>query len=191
MTSAKKWSNLQKFNSWNEIEQYLDVSNFKYLSKVQINELPRTQNTKLPSAKWPFLYKVKVEKILKGSLDSIPSPSPSVKIQFMVGIAGHCQQTFGNKKFVYITQQCFALLPQVNFPDNNLNFHWRWRWWDQIQAIFLNFFYFIQKCMLKLLQNNNDQTGNYKVCQYSWPLTTEPSRYFITISISPVHAFTR
>ena len=141
MTSAKKWSNLQKFNSWNEIEQYLDVSNFKYLSKVQINELPRTQNTKLPSAKWPFLYKVKVEKILKGSLDSIPSPSPSVKIQFMVGIAGHCQQTFGNKKFVYITQQCFALLPQVNFPDNNLNFHRRWRWWDHIHGTFLNLFY--------------------------------------------------
>ena len=33
-------------------------------------------------------------------------------------------------------------VPQVNFPTNNLNFHWRWRWWDQIQAIFLNLFYF-------------------------------------------------
>ena len=31
-------------------------------------------------------------------------------------IAGHCQQTFENKKNVDITQQCFALLPQVNFP---------------------------------------------------------------------------
>ena len=29
--------------------------------------------------------KLKVEKILKGSLDSIPSPSPSVKIQIMGG----------------------------------------------------------------------------------------------------------
>ena len=28
---------------------------------------------------------LKVEKILKGSLDSIPSPSPSVKIQIMGG----------------------------------------------------------------------------------------------------------
>ena len=28
---------------------------------------------------------VKVEKILKGTLDSIPSPSPSVKIQIMGG----------------------------------------------------------------------------------------------------------
>ena len=24
----------------------------------------------------------------------------------------------------------------------NLNFHWRWRWWDRIQAIVLNLFYF-------------------------------------------------
>ena len=32
-------------------------------------------------------------------------------------------------------------LPQGNFPGNDLNFHWRW--WDQIQAISLNFFYFL------------------------------------------------
>jgi hypothetical protein len=57
----------------------------------------------------------KVEKILKGSLDSIPSPSPSVKNQIIgrkvclrckcktllgVGSAGRCQQTFEDKKFV-------------------------------------------------------------------------------------------
>ena len=35
------------------------------------------------------------------------------------------EQTFENKKFVDITQQCFALLPQVNFPANNLNFNSR------------------------------------------------------------------
>ena len=48
-------------------------------------------------------------------------------------LAGHCQQTFENKKFVDITRQCFASLPEVNFPTNNLNF--------QIQVIFLNLFY--------------------------------------------------
>ena len=66
----------------------------------------------------------KVEKILKGSLDLIPSPS--VKIQILggkvclrcKGIAGPCQQTFENKTFVDITQQYFTLLPQVNFPAN-------------------------------------------------------------------------
>ena len=45
----------------------------------------------------------KVENILKGSLNLIPSPLPSV-----------------TKKFVDIPQQCFALLPQVNFE-----FHYR------------------------------------------------------------------
>ena len=69
----------------------------------------------------------KVDKILKGSLDLIPSPSPSVKIQIMGGkVCLRCKgktllgviQLFENKKVVDITQQCFALLPQVNSPAN-------------------------------------------------------------------------
>ena len=61
---------------------------------------------------------VKVENILKSSLNS--TPSPTVQKQ---NIARNCRQTYGNKKFVDITQQCLALLPQLNFPANNLNFH--------------------------------------------------------------------
>ena len=38
-------------------------------------------------------------------------------------ITEHSQLTFENKKFVDITQQCFAFLPQINFPAHNLNFH--------------------------------------------------------------------
>ena len=34
-----------------------------------------------------------------------------------------CQQTFENKKFVDMTQQCCALSFQINFPANNLNFY--------------------------------------------------------------------
>ena len=65
------------------------------------------------------LYWVKVEKILKSSLDSIPSPSPSVKIEIMgQKVCLRCKsktlQGIGNKL-------CFALLPEVNFPANNLN----------------------------------------------------------------------
>ena len=61
----------------------------------------------------------KVEKILKGSQDFIPSPSSSVKIQIMDGKV--CLSYEGNiffcfQKFVDTAQQCFALLPQVNFP---------------------------------------------------------------------------
>ena len=57
----------------------------------------------------------KVEKILKVSLNSIPSPLPSVKIQTMGGkvcfwCKGKTLLSVVNKKFVDITQQCFALL---------------------------------------------------------------------------------
>ena len=75
----------------------------------------------------------KVETILKGSLDLIPSPSPSVKSQIMgvkvclrfkgKTLLGIVSKLLKIKKFVDITQQCFALLPQVKFPTNNLDFH--------------------------------------------------------------------
>ena len=73
----------------------------------------------------------KVEKILKGSLDLIPSPSPSVKIDIMGGkvclrckgktLLGDVNKLLKTKSFFDIPQQCFALLPKVNFPTNNLN----------------------------------------------------------------------
>ena len=69
---------------------------------------------------------VKVEKLLKASLDLYPSPSPSVKIQIMGGtICSRCKgktllgivnKLLKTKRFVDITQQCFALLAQVTFP---------------------------------------------------------------------------
>ena len=70
----------------------------------------------------------KVEKILKGSLDLIPSPSPSMKIQILgrkvcLRCKGLCQQTFENKKFFDNARQCFAFTPQANFLAHNLNFH--------------------------------------------------------------------
>ena len=34
----------------------------------------------------------------------------------MQHIAGRCQQTFENKKFVDNTQQCFVFMSQENFP---------------------------------------------------------------------------
>ena len=71
----------------------------------------------------------KVEKILKGSLYSMTSPSPSVKIEIIWA---------GKFAWGVKAKHCWAL--STNFPVNN--FHWRWRWWDQIKAIFLNLFYF-------------------------------------------------
>ena len=60
-----------------------------------------------------------VEKILKGSLDLILSSS--LKIQIMGGkVCLRCK--FKTSKLLK-TKQCFALLPQVSFPANNLNFY--------------------------------------------------------------------
>ena len=59
----------------------------------------------------------KVENILKVSRDSIPSPSPSVEIQIMGGkICLRCN----SKTLLGVVNN---VLPQVNFPTNNLNFH--------------------------------------------------------------------
>ena len=77
----------------------------------------------------------KVEKILKGALDLIPSPS--VKIQIMGGKV--CLRCKGKtllgvvKKRLKIkclltmptAQQCFAYTSQANLPAHNLNFHCR------------------------------------------------------------------
>ena len=66
---------------------------------------------------------IEVETIFKGSLDSISSPSSSVNIQIMGGKSlFKCKrQNIANnllkkKKFFDITQQRFALLPQVDIP---------------------------------------------------------------------------
>ena len=74
----------------------------------------------------------KIEKILKGSLDSILSLSTLVKIQIMDGkICLRCKgetllgvlNFLKTKKFVDNNQQCFASPPQANFPAHDLNFH--------------------------------------------------------------------
>ena len=66
----------------------------------------------------------KLEKILKGSLNSIPSHSPSVKIQIMGRkICLRCK----GKTLLCVdnAQQCFSFTPQANFTAHILNFHWR------------------------------------------------------------------
>ena len=80
------------------------------------------------------IHNIKVEKILKGSLDSISSPLHSVKIQ-IVGrkvclrckgkiLLGIVNKLLKTNTFVDITQQCFALLPYLStLSRHNLNFH--------------------------------------------------------------------
>ena len=91
----------------------------------------------------------KVKKILKGSLGLVLTPSVKIQIwagKFSLGVkVKHCwalSTNFWKQKGCWHQQQCFALLPQVHFPTNNLNFQFRWR--HRIKAIFLNLFYFNQ-----------------------------------------------
>ena len=66
---------------------------------------------------------IKAEKILEDSLDSIPSPSPPLKIQIMDGKVGlRCKRkTLPGVVNQLLNQKVCG--PQVNFPANNLNFH--------------------------------------------------------------------
>ena len=80
-------------------------------------------------------------------MDSIPLPS--VKNQTLTGMstwgskAKHFWVMSTNVLFSKVCWQLPAFAPQANFPTHNLNFHWRWRWWDRIQATFKNRFNFI------------------------------------------------
>ena len=91
---------------------------------------------KLGQGQYGVVHKVK--KILKGSLDSISSPSPSMKIQIMCGkvclrCKGKSLLDVVNKFFVFkslLTTPSNVLplhlkpgLPQANFPAHILNFH--------------------------------------------------------------------
>ena len=103
-----------------------------------------TKNTE--SLNYGFFHKVK--KIQEECLDLISSPSPSAKIQIIGGkIWLRCKgitllglsTNFWKQKVCWHSPAMFCL---ITYPANNLNFHWRWRWWDQIQAIVLNLFYY-------------------------------------------------
>jgi hypothetical protein len=76
------------------------------------------------------LYLLLVENILKGSLDSIPSPSPSVKIQIMGGklckgktLLGVVNKLLKTKNLVTSPNNVLPYyLPQVNFPADKMSF---------------------------------------------------------------------
>jgi hypothetical protein len=70
----------------------------------------------------------KVEKILKGSLDSIPSSSRKrehLNFLFLVFSAKYCW-AFCQQDFCPKSLQCFAFTPQANFPAHNLSFDRNW-----------------------------------------------------------------
>ena len=49
---------------------------------------------------------------------------------------------FWKQKVCWHHPAMFCPITSSKLSSNNLNFHRRWRWWDRIQAIFSNLFYF-------------------------------------------------
>ena len=72
------------------------------------------------------------------------------------------------KRIVDVTKQCFALLLQVNFPANYLNFHWSW--WDWLQAIFLNLFNFASDRQWQNLWGYSTTKNTPKMSQLIQPI---------------------
>ena len=76
---------------------------------------------KKPFSSRGFIF-TKVEKILKGSLDSIPSPSPSVKIQIMGGKV--CLRCKG-KTLLGVVNKLLKTKSLLTSPSNVLPYHFK------------------------------------------------------------------
>ena len=111
---------LLKFLLPNELKN----SPFLWVLPMKGKELQHSRNLVVDSSARDHNFSLifKVEKILKGILDSIPSPS--VKVQIMGGKV--CLRCKGKTLPGVVNrpgcQQTFC------FPAHNLNPHWRWKW---------------------------------------------------------------
>ena len=136
-----------QFFIWNKLKERKRHWTFLCKESYFIPFFEDLTNISFYENKSPFCKVGKVGKILKGSLDSIPSPSPSLKIQIMGGKvcltvkAKHYWALTTNFLYLKVWWQ-HPMFCLYTFPAHNLNFHWRWRWWHRIRAIFLNLFYF-------------------------------------------------
>ena len=122
-----------KFNTSSLLSVTLGSSP-KVLVLVEVLKYFQNFNTHIKKKESAFF-----SNISKGSLDSVPSSSPSLKIQIIGKKV--CLRCKGQKLLDVVnkllkTMQYFAFTPQANYLAYNLNFHWGWRWWDWIQATF-------------------------------------------------------
>ena len=131
-----------KLNIWhslisNEILIFFDSKSNKFQEKYFFISLEKFKWEKYVNCSYKFGLSFaymwictsasKVEKILKGSMDSILSPS--VKIQTMGGKV--CLRCKG-KTMLGIVNKFLKTKSLLTSTSKNLNFHWRWRWWVQI-----------------------------------------------------------
>ena len=69
----------------NPIKCFINISWNECKYVLNFYKIENSTSEKFPQFFSLFFFYIKVEKSLKGSLDSMPSPSPSVKIQIMGG----------------------------------------------------------------------------------------------------------
>ena len=81
---APKWDEAQRETVNRNLSIEFDAENTTHETDTTDDASAINRNQKFNQSKVCFLQ-IKVEKILKGSLGSIPSPSSSVKIQIMGG----------------------------------------------------------------------------------------------------------
>ena len=94
-----------------------------YVKSSPLSETAESPSERLAHSKLDFLLDCKVEKILKGSLDSIQSPSPSLGGNVCLRCEGITLLGDVNKHFVFKSLLTKPLLLEVNFAANNLNFY--------------------------------------------------------------------
>ena len=89
--------------------------------------------------------------------------------------AKHCWVMSTNFLFSKVFWQHSSMFLHYTFPTHYLNSYWMWRWWDRIQAIFLNLFYFnyLKKSRQITLGVRMSESNSTKSCcissSSSWP----------------------
>ena len=100
---------------------------------------------------WRMFYNFLILRLrLRSTAEGRSFSGPNIRLRPKVKIVPTVQHC----KSLLSTPSNVAFTPQANFPAHILNFHWRWRWWDQIQApfkIFSTLEYRLTICMCEKL----------------------------------------
>ena len=93
-----------------------------YVKSSPLSETAESPSERLAHSKLDFLLDCKVEKILKGSLDLIQSPSPSVKIQIMGGnVCLRCK----DKTLLGVVNKLMKTKSLLTLPSNVLPYYFQ------------------------------------------------------------------
>ena len=93
--------------------------------------------------------------------------------------AKHCwvmPTTFLFSKVCWQHPAMFRFVTSSKLFSHDLNFHWRWKWWDWIQTIFLNIFYFILMDARKTLSPICTRARRDIHCRFCFRMLSSQSR---------------